>query len=97
MLPISELAAAVVANLVYFSDSAAGEMRGTDRWGRRYDRLKTRLTSQVGGELLARFEKRHAAPDDRAALRQELANRLAADPTFRVELDFLIEEISPWP
>jgi hypothetical protein len=97
MLPISELAAAVVANLVYFSDSAAGEKRSPDRWGRRYDRLKTRLTSQVGGELLLRFEERHAAPDDRAALRQELANRLAADPTFRVELDFLIEEISPWP
>ena len=96
MLPISQLAAAVVANLVYFSDSAAVETR-TDRWGRRYDRLKNRLTAQVGGELLSRFEKRHAAPDDRAALRLELANRLAADPTFRLELDFLIEEISPWP
>jgi len=35
---------------------------------------------------------RQAAPDARVALGQALSE----DPTFRVELDGLVEEISPW-
>jgi hypothetical protein len=99
MLPISELAAAVVANLAYLSDATAGEAanRGADRRVGRYDRLKNRLTSEVSRELLSSFEQRQAAPDVRAALHQELSHRLAEDPAFRFELDFLVEEISPWP
>ncbi len=99
MLPISELAAAAVAHFAYLSDATAGEAarHGADRRVGRYDRLKTRLVSEVSRELLSSFEQRHAVPEVRAALHRELANRLAQDPTFRVELDFLVEEISPWP
>jgi len=98
MLPIPELAAATVANLAYLSDVVTGDIRtrGGDRLIVRYDRLKTRLTSQVGQEVLARFEQRPATPDARAALGQALACRLAEDPAFRAELDGLMEEISPW-
>jgi len=97
MLPIPELAAATVANLVYLSDVVDGtRARGGDRLIGSYVRLKTRLTSQVGQEALASFEQRHAAPDARAALRQALKSRLFEDPAFRAELDGLVEEISPW-
>jgi hypothetical protein len=95
MLSIPELAAAAVANLAYLSDATA-QKRG-DRLAGRYDRLKTRLTSQIGRELLSNFERQPAAPDARATLRQALKVRLDEDPTFRVELDDLVEEISPWP
>ena len=98
MLPIPELAAATVANLTYLSDAViGGTPKGADRRVGCYDRLKTRLTSQLSRELLIRFEERHAAPDAQAALRQALKERLSADPVFRVELDDLVEEISPWP
>ena len=98
MLPIPELAAATVANFAYLSDVATDGARtnGGDRLIGSYDRLKTRLTSQVGQEVLASFEQRRATPDARAALRQALKSRLAEDPAFRAELDGLVEEISPW-
>jgi hypothetical protein len=98
VLPISELAAATVANLAYLTEIAMGgrRTRGGDRLIGSYDRLKTRLTSQIGQEVLASFEQRHAAPDAQAALRQALQSRLAEDPAFRVELDGLVEEVSPW-
>ncbi len=98
MLPIHELAAATVANLTYLSDAViGGTPKRADRRVGCYDRLKTRLTSQLSRELLVRFEERRAAPDAQAALRQALKERLTADPAFRVELDDLVDEISPWP
>jgi hypothetical protein len=97
MLPIPELAAATVANLAYLSEVVTRVLpRGGDRLIGSYDRLKTRLTSQIGQEVLARFEERHATPDAQAVLRQALKHRLAEDPAFRTELDGLMEEISPW-
>jgi len=98
MLPIPELAAATVAHLVYLSDVATDGTRARrgDRLIGSYVRLKTRLTSQVGQEVLASFEQRNAAPDARAALHQALKSRLSEDPAFRAELDGLVEEISPW-
>src|SRR6185369_7868267 len=73
MLSIPELAAAAVANLAYLSDATA-QKRG-DRLAGRYDRLKTRLTSQIGRELLSNFERQPAAPDDRAPGAQGPAGR----------------------
>jgi hypothetical protein len=100
MLPIPQLAAATVANLAYLSDAISitsdGAPKLADRRVGCYDRLKNRLTSQLSRELLSRFEERRAAPDAQADLRQALKERLTADPVFRVELDDLMVEVSPW-
>jgi hypothetical protein len=98
MLPIPELAAATVANLAYLSNvlTDTARQRVGDRQVVRYDRLRTRLRSEIGREVLASFEQRQAAPEARAALGQVLKSRLSEDPTFRADLDGLVEEISPW-
>ncbi|MEA2693356.1 MAG: hypothetical protein QOJ16_2743 [Acidobacteriota bacterium] len=98
MLPIPELAAATIANLAYLSRdmSDAARQRAGDCQVVRYDRLRTRLSSEIGREVLASFEQRQAAPEARAVLGQALKSRLSEDPTFRADLDGLVEEISPW-
>jgi hypothetical protein len=102
MLPISELATATVANLAYLSNvrTDAARQRVGDRQVVCYDRLRARLTLEVGREVLASFEQRQATPqgtpDARSALHQLIKSRLSEDPTFRAELDGLVEEISPW-
>jgi hypothetical protein len=96
MLPIPELAAATVANLAYLSEIPTGNSSRVDRRAGTYRRLRSRLTAKVSDELLSRFEEQ-GADDVRNALRQALKERLVQDPGFRVELDELIEESSPWP
>lgn len=98
MLPIPELAAAAVANLAYLSEIASetAPRRGADRLIGRYTKLKTGLTLRMGLDTLSAFEQRRTAPDAQDALRQILKKLLTEDPAFRVELDTLVEEVSPW-
>jgi len=98
MLPIPKLADVTVANLTYLSEAAAEATRqhSSDRLLGRYTKLKSGLTSRLGLEALAEFEKRYSAPEAQAALRQQLKTLLAEDPAFWAELDGLLEEVSPW-
>lgn len=98
MLPIPELAAAAVANLAYLSEIASdtAPRRGADRLIGRYTKLKTGLTLRMGSDTLSAFEQRPRTPEAQDALRQTLKKLLTEDPVFRVELNLLVEEVSPW-
>jgi hypothetical protein len=103
MLPVPEVASAVVAVLApYF---AAGATEGAKKLGGAaaerltalYDKVRARLTSPLGEVALAEIEKSPERGGAQEVLRLALEQELAKNPAFHAELAASIEEIRSCP